>query len=142
MSYCTPTDVTTYAIPANALTTVTDADQQAACDAATAEANGYLNGRYVLPIQAPYPLDLVIHTAFIAAKHMMAKRGWQPVQGGDRAVLANYFKAVGNPEVPGSLGWFNRVQRQEISPVIQDSRPAASTQGTIPQVWTGSQRRW
>lgn len=136
--YCVPSDVTAFALPSTAVTTpITNAD----CIAASAEADSYMRARYALPLSANYPIGgpyttfdpaLVRHTAYIVAYMVMSKRGFAPNAGSDALILANYFKAVGDPEKPGS-GWFPGVERGHIHPdVVEASVPAPRYQ--LPQV--------
>ena len=88
--YCTPTDLTTYAINANALQGVPLQSQLAACVQASSEADGYLNDRYPPPYVAPYPAALVVHVAYIAVYRLFSARGYQPDAGADNRIAAMY----------------------------------------------------
>ncbi len=132
MSYCTPTDVTKYTVPATALATVSSTEQQAACDAASAEMDDHLGGRYPTPILAPYPLSLVINTAYMARYHMLSKRGFQSLQGADKMIETDYKKAI---------EWVMAVQRQSIHPNFNVT-PSASPTFNLPQVYTAQTRGW
>lgn len=117
--YCQPSDLTLFAIPATALTAqITTPMQVAACVAASSEADSAMRGRYPLPITGSvaggpgvYDPALVRHTAYIAAYSLMSQRGFQGA-GADNMIRENYYKAVGNPNFPGSHGFFGEVARQ------------------------------
>jgi hypothetical protein len=137
--YCTPSDVTTYALPATALATVSSGEQTAACVAASEEADSFLRGRFQLPL-ASWGQDVVRYTAYIAAYLMMSKRGFQPLGGADAMIRENYYRAVGYPDRPGT-GWFPQIQRQSIHPdVVEGGVSAPKYQ--LPQVYSAPKRGW
>lgn len=142
-SYASPTDLVTYALPPLAVRNVSTSVQQAELDAASDVADSYLRGRYALPLSAPYPTDLVRHVCYVAAFNLIASIGFNPAAGADQLIRQRYYEAVGNPQVPGSVGWFGRVQRQEIHPAVI---PAVAQPGDpvhdLPQVSTSPQRGW
>lgn len=128
--------------PAAAFNGVTTAQQDQACIDATSEADSYLNGRYQMPLLA-WGNDLKKYTAWIAIHNLMAMRGFSSAGGADQNLLLRYYEAVGNPSVPGSSGWFQRVQRQAIHPDITATVPPAQDPVYgMPQVFTGPQRGW
>jgi phage gp36-like protein len=134
--YCTPTDLTLYAINANALQAIPLGNQTAACIQASSEADGYLTDRYPPPYGAPYPTALVLYTAYIAVFRLLSARGYQPDAGADSRIAENYYAATYNPHT-GVLGWLARVKRQEISiPDLNYARPLYPA-FSLPAVRTG-----
>lgn len=134
--YCTPADLTTYAINALALVDVPVPDQTAACISASSEADGYLNDRYPPPYSAPFPTSLVMYVSYIAVYRLMTARGYNPDAGADSRIAENYWAATWNPRT-GVLGWLSRVKRQEISiPDLIFTAPTAPF-FSLPSVRTG-----
>jgi phage gp36-like protein len=134
--YCTPTDLTTYAINALALQGIPAGNQTQACIEASSEADGYLNDRYPPPYSAPFPTALIIHTAYIAVFRLFNARGYQPDAGADSRIADNYYAATYNPH-SGVLGWLARVKRQEISIPDLIYTKAAYPNFALPAVRTG-----
>lgn len=131
--YCTPADLTTYAINSAALVNILTAEQTAACQAASEKADSYLRGRYALPLSS-WGSDITIHTAYIAVYLLMSARGYNPSAGADETIRIRYEDAV---------AWFEGIQRQAVHP---DVAPAVAQPGDpvhdLPQVITSPQRGW
>lgn len=128
--------------PAAAFNGLTTAQQDQACLDATGEADSYLAGRYQMPLLA-WGNDLTKYTAWIAIHNLMSMRGFSAQGGADQNLLLRYWESVGNPSVPGSMGWFQKVQRQSIHPDITATIPPAQDPVYgLPQVYTSPQRGW
>lgn len=148
--YVQPSDLANYLAPA-ALATTTNAQQQAACVAASERADSYLRGRYgnsdgtggyVEPVLLAWGSDLTEMTAYIACYLLMSARGFDPRAGSDQLILQRYYEAVGTPGVAGS-GWFPGVQRQAIHPNVTPNVTMLTNSGPdLPQVRTSVARGW
>lgn len=129
-------------VPQTALNGTTSAQQTQACTDATGEADSRLNGRYQMPLLQWGP-ELQMYTAYIAIYRLLSSRGFSPNNGADMQIVSRYYEAVGNPNVPGSLGWFDKVQRQAIHPtIVATVPPAQDPVYGLPQVYTSPQRGW
>jgi hypothetical protein len=128
--------------PAASFVGVTVPEQTQACIDATSEADSYLLGRYQMPLLA-WGADLTMRTAHIAIYRLLSTRGFSAQGGADQQLVLRYYEAVGNPTIPGHLGWFQKVQRQAIHPDITATVPSdQSPTFNLPQVLTGVQRGW
>lgn len=128
--------------PAAAFNGTTTAQQDQACIDATGKVDEYLAGRYQMPLLA-WGAELRRTTAYVAIYQLMTTRGASPMSGADAAIFARYYDAVGNPNVSGSLGWLDKVQRQALHPDITASvAPSQDPVYGIPQVFTSQQRGW
>lgn len=74
MSYGTPADLQRHAIPASSLASVSSQEQQVALDAQSAIADGYLSGRYLLPLTA-WGLDLTFYVCQLTEFAICTTRG-------------------------------------------------------------------
>jgi phage gp36-like protein len=131
--YCTPADLTTYAINPAALVNISNGEQVAACQAASEKADSYMRGRYALPLSS-WGSDVTMHTAYIAVYLLMSARGYNPSAGADETFRLRYEDAV---------AWFEGIQRQAVHP---DVVPAVAQPGDpihdLPRVITSPQRGW
>lgn len=93
MAYADRTDLSRLGIAAAALSGVATATQDAALDAASDTADGYLRGRYTLPLTA-WGDDLRAHVCGIAAWRLLATRGFDPNRSGDIAIRQLYDDAI------------------------------------------------
>jgi hypothetical protein len=149
--YCQPSDLAQVLAPA-ALATTTNAQQQAACDAASERADSYLRGRYGVsdgrggyaqPLLLAWGKDLTLMTSYIAAYLLLEMRGFNALAGADQGVLRRYYEAVGNPNLPPGNGWFPGVQRQAIHPdVTPNSQMLTNSGADLPQVQSAAMRGW
>jgi hypothetical protein len=141
--YCAPADLANVFNPL-AFVGISAGQQIEACIEGSAEADSYMEGRYLLsqnPMLQPYDRTIVRHTAYIAVYILLSARGLNPSAGGDNLVFENYYKAVGDPKYPGT-GYFPGIQRQIIHPVVNQSVAVIGTQAQLPQVSTAPQRGW
>lgn len=93
MAYADRTDLSRLGIAAAALSGVATATQDAALDAASDTADGYLRGRYTLPLTT-WGDDLRAHVCGIAAWRLLANRGFDPNRAGDIAIRQLYDDAI------------------------------------------------
>lgn len=128
MSYATVAEMKQVGINADALTGLSDADLQQALDSASSVADGYLRSRYYLPIQSPYPDDLVLRVAEIGAFLALKARGFSP---------------DANPEIrmgyKDAIDWLEGVSMNRIQPAITDSRPSSAAE---PRIVSKASRGW
>jgi phage gp36-like protein len=131
--YCQPSDLVNLGINPLAFTDVTTAEQTAACIAASARADSYLNGRYTLPLLA-WGQDITMMTAYIAVYIVMGARGYSPGSGADAIIESRYLEAI---------KWFEGIQRQSVHPIVTPSvlEPGDAVHD-LPQVQTSPQRGW
>jgi len=131
--YCQPSDLSTYAINANALVNITTPELVAACVAASEKADSYMRGRYALPLVS-WGTDVTMHTAWMATFFVMSARGINPSAGADVWIKDRYDEAV---------AWFEGIERQRVHP---DVTPQVAQPGDpihdLPQVFTDPQRGW
>ncbi len=93
MAYADRTDLTRLGIAAAALTGVATAAQDAALEAASDVADGYMRGRYALPLTA-WGDDLRRAVCAVAAWDLLTVRGFDPNRGGDIAVQERHNSAL------------------------------------------------
>lgn len=139
--YVTPAQLLNY-IPAATLNLATLTQQQQACADATEEADGFMNGRYTMPL-LDWPSDVTKFTAYIAI-HNLAEGpiGYASQSGSDKGIKENYYRAVGWPDRPGT-GYFNEVQRQARHPAVTPSVAIGSDPvRDLPQVTSLPMRGW
>lgn len=130
MAYATTTDLDELGLPTGWLTGVTTAQQEAALDAASAEADDYLRARYTLPLSA-YPDSLKARVVDMAVFRLMKRRGYNPENGNDNLIAKAYDDA---------MVWLKQVARGEVVLGATDATP--STYEGAPEVNTGTARGW
>ena len=130
-SYATITQLTQFALPAEAVQNISNATLQAELDAASTVADSYLRGRYPNGI-ATWDVDLSINVCYLAAYSILAARGYNPEQGADSTYYDRWKAAT---------KWFEGVQRQSIHPNITPN-PTGTPLGTFPVVMTERERGW
>lgn len=116
MAYATAADLARLALPARALTGILLADQDAALDAASALADGYLAARYTLPLLA-WGDDLRRTVSLIAAYDLMTRRGYSP-EGGDEQLRLRY---------EDGMKWLEQVSKGTINPTGFEESPPSAT---------------
>lgn len=92
MAYATTTDLARLGIAAAAIAAVSSTIQEAALDAASVVADGYLRSRYVVPLTA-WGDDLTRNVVALAAWDILCNRGFDPNRGGDAAIEARAAEA-------------------------------------------------
>ena len=135
MAYATQTDLENYLAPA-ALQGVTSGVIDAALQAASDEADGYLRAQFTLPLVGNIPQDLVRAVCQIAAADVMAERGYSPDSGAD-----SIFEIRAN----NARKWLLLVAEQKVTPSVTDSSSAAApgtTSATGPKAFSRPSRGW
>lgn len=112
-SYATLAHLAQFGVPSSALSGISPDAQQAALDAASTRADGYLKNHFKLPITTP-SIDLVEAICRIAAYNLLSVRGYNPETGGDTNLRDRFLDAV---------KWLEGVARGSITPDLQDSSP-------------------
>ena len=93
MSYATTADRDRLGIKPAALTSLASATVQAALDAASAVADGYLANACTLPLTA-WGDDLRLCVIQIADWNLLCNRGFDPQRGGDEALRLRHEDAM------------------------------------------------
>lgn len=91
--YANTTDLVRLGLPSAALTGVLTATQEAALDAASLLADGYIASRKKLPLSA-WGDDLRATVARLAAYDLMVTRGYDPSAGRDDQLRLRYEDAM------------------------------------------------
>jgi phage gp36-like protein len=130
-SYAAPEDFDRFGIRPSALpSSITRADKQAAINAASDRANGYLGARFRMPI-IDWGDDLRQAVCAIAAFELVsAQVGFNP-EAGHNLVLIN--------RKDDALRWLEQVARGHITPLIIDTSPPAAS---ISRVTSNRPRGW
>lgn len=129
--YATQTDLTRIGLVGAALTNVPSAALDEALDAASAIADSYLQGQYVLPL-SQWGYDLVRAVCCIAAWDCLTARGYNPQSQGD----ANVYKRSED-----ALKWLDEVSKGMQTPlnILDASTPPINPDGgEVVQVDGGS----
>lgn len=132
MAYATITDLSTYGASNATFGSLTTGEKQAAIDAASAEADGYLRARYPraeLPLQT-YDAALTIAVVKIATFELVRKRGFNPNAGSDAVIV----KAADD-----ARKWLTQLARGETS-IVGAADPTTVTEQ--PRVISGPLRGW
>jgi len=130
-SYASPTDLTSFGISAAALAGISGTVQQAALDAASGVADGYLRARYTLPIVTP-DTGLKRAVCGIAAYDLLKARGFNPENGADQIIVKGYDDA---------MRWLRDVSNGVVAPALVDSTPDG-TSPAAPLVISDTPRGW
>jgi phage gp36-like protein len=129
--YADRTDLTRLGLATGALTNVPTATQDDALDAASAVADGYLRGRFELPLTA-WGDDLRRAVCGIASYDLMVVRGFAPGAGNDETLRLRYEDAV---------AWLKSIALGHVIPVdVTDATPDEDDGGTFSV--SNARRRW
>jgi phage gp36-like protein len=131
MAYATIANLSTFGANAATFGSLTDPDKQAALDAASAEADGYLRSRYprtTLPL-VTYGDDLRQAVVKIAVFELVAKRGFNQNAGADQVIVKRADDA---------RAWLKALARGEVSLVVAPDPPG----GEQPMVISNTPRGW
>jgi phage gp36-like protein len=128
-SYALPADLAKFGIASQALAGISSEDQQAALDAASATADGYLQSRFRLPLTA-WGDDLRRVVCQIAAYDLLANRGYAPQAEGN-TTIADRAEAATN--------WLRDVSKGIVTPLVTETSPAAKDS---PRVLSAPKRGW
>lgn len=124
--YALVADLAQLAANPTSLNGIPSTDQQAALDAASAEADGYLAAQYQLPLVS-WGTPLRMHVCNMAMYRLMARRGYRP-GGADVSFKERYDEAI---------AWLRGVSAGRVTPPdLIDSSPGGVRQGA-PGVVTG-----
>lgn len=131
-SYATPDDLVALGVSSAAVAGFTAAQQQAALDAASDVADGYLRSRFQLPLVAPYTSDLKRAVCAIAAFDLLTVGGFNPEPGGDEVIAKRADDA---------RAWLRDVADGRVTPALTDSS-SASPAPRAPLVLSDTPRGW
>jgi phage gp36-like protein len=132
-AYATLQNVYDLVLSQAAMGNVTSAQQQAILDAENDAADGYLRGRYQLPLIA-WGSDLRLAVARRAGWEILSLRGFNPEAGADIVVRQRYEDAT---------RWLEGVQRGAIHPNVTPSAdPTPGTAYAQPQAYSRVARGW
>lgn len=109
-------------LPQAVITRLPPATVQANLDRASAKLDSILGGRFALPLQAPYPADLIGAEADIAAFTILKRVGFNPESPNDKSIKGAHDAA---------LVWAEDVAHGRLHPPIVG---ANSNKGVEPQV--------
>ena len=129
-SYATYTELQTYGLPAAAIGSISTADQQSACDAASSIADGYLAARFHLPL-ATWSTDIKVAVCKIAASLLMQRRGYNPDGGSDPTIRDGYMDAI---------KWLRDVAEDRATPNVTVS--GGDGPESAPRIYSATPRGW
>ncbi len=115
-SYAKPTDLVVHGAPAAMIADKAPEELQAALDAASTYADGFLRNRFTLPIVTP-SVDLVMAVCQLAAWNLLRVRGFSPEDQTGQAIRMGFDDA---------MSWLKRVADGTTTPALTDSSPGAS----------------
>lgn len=92
MAYSTEAEFQALGLPAVALDGATDTSDYR--DAAQGRIDSYLRGRYLLPLDSPYPPEVIDTECAIAAYLFLSNRGFDPEQGANQNIVLRYKDAM------------------------------------------------
>lgn len=119
-------------LDSNAINGVSNADKQAALDAASDTITGILATQFPPPILTPYPMDLIKCECIYASWELLMTQGYNPASGKDDNITQRYKWWV---------KWLEDVSIGEIVPAIISASAAAIDAGASgPAVITSTQR--
>lgn len=121
-AYAVLADVYNLGVPQAAVASVATLTQQAALDAANAEVDGYLAGRFKLPLSV-WGADLKMHVCARAAFTILTVRGYNPEDGADKAI-EDRSKAAEK--------WLKGIADGDITPNVTDSSTVGSNDSGTP----------
>lgn len=131
MGYLTTAELASIGIPSACLSGVSAPDQQAAIDAATATADGYIGTQYDVPLVS-WGHDLRWCVARLAAYILITRRGYNPEA--NQAFRQGYDDAI---------AWLTDVSRGRVMLAATVAGvPTGGTSGAIPYVYSETLRGW
>jgi phage gp36-like protein len=128
-AYCDKSDLTTLGIPAAALQDFSDADKDAAIEAFSSEADGYLSSRYTTPLTT-WPRSLRMHVARGAVYILITQRGMNPNSLGNELIIKGYDDAI---------SYLTKVSRGVITLPVSVTAPAVTV---APDICSDTSRGW
>jgi len=131
--YATTTDLVRLGLPSTALTSVSSTTQEAALDAASSLADGYIASRKKLPLSA-WGDDLRTVVARLAAYDLMVTRGYDPAAGRDDQLRLRHEDA---------MRWLRDFADGRIdSPSMVDATPDDTSDEATVYASSARRRRW
>lgn len=131
--YASTTNLTRLGLRSEALTGIATATQEAALDAASALADGYMRSRgYVLPLSA-WSDDLTRAVAILAAFDLLVTRGFDPSAGADDVMLRRVEMAT---------SWLRDVAAGRVTPDVTDSTSGVVEESEQTFCVTNTRRTW
>jgi phage gp36-like protein len=127
--YATTTDLAQYALGSVALTGISTNDQDAALQAASDEADGYLKARYAVPVTV-YGKDLREHICAMAAYRLLSRKTFG-LDGSQTNIRKMYEDAI---------SFFSKISKGLITLSGDAITPAPSY--ALPRVSTSTPRGW
>ncbi len=129
--YAETTDLVRFGLPSAALTGVSTATQEAALEAASEVARGYLREKYSLPL-ASWADDLRRCVCAVAAYDLMVTRGFAPSAANDEHLRLRYEDA---------MRWLRDISAGHIIPSGMVDATPTETEGLTYAVMS-TRRRW
>lgn len=115
--------------PQRAFGSISDADKEAALEAASETIDTYFRGRFPLPL-VTWDHSVVENTCKIAAYELISgARGYNPAAGADTSLLDRYNQAI---------SWCVKVQKQQAHPNVTASVADTTPRHTQPMVMSSS----
>lgn len=112
MAYATAADLNLFGLPAAATAGVAASTIEKHLDAASAKIDSYLRVKHALPLEENVP-ELIEPTCVLAAYTLLVFRGFDP-DNQDETFRRRYVDLVGDPMVPNSRGWLDRLSEGKV----------------------------
>lgn len=136
MAYATRAQLIQFGIRSAALAGIATGDQDAALEAASDLADGYLRARFTLPL-AVWQDDLRRCVCNIAVYDLLSARGYNPDAGADSNVRQRYEDAI---------RWLERIAGGQVTPAVTDSgssgESGSGASAGVARVFTSESRGW
>lgn len=129
-AYATAEDLERLGIPDRALESVATEEREAALEAASRLADGYLAAQFTLPLSA-WGDDLRDAVVAIAIYRVMVRRGYDPDGGGNTEIRRRYEDAI---------AWLERIASGKVHPAVTDATP--DVDDAAPVVISPPRRGW
>ncbi len=137
MPYATRRDLKDFGLPPQALAGLSARVILAHLEAASGRINSYIRGQETLPLQTPYPPEIVEATVILASYSLLVFRGYNPDEFSAN-FRERYLDMVGDGNAPG---WLNRLSQGSVNLSTEaDSTPGV--QEGAPGFATGDPRGW
>jgi phage gp36-like protein len=105
-------------------------DVQDHLDAASAKVDSHIRGRYLLPLVAPYPPEIVEAECVLAAYSLLSIRGFDPEAGANQNVVQRY---------KDTMKWLGALSEGKVSLAIEADSTSDTYEGG-PKVRSRSSR--
>lgn len=130
-SYADQNDLASFGINTLATQNIPSGTLDAELEAASRQADDYMRARYNLPLLT-WPSSISMNVCYIAARNILATRGYNADAGSDSQIEIRYAQAI---------EYFQGIERQRIHPDVTQT-PIAAPAYQLPQVSTGPLRGW